>query len=314
LPTAVAKRQRQWQFTFPPLTQFFDDLVASLGCAIFLAWLFSKRIRNLHSALSDAARGNLDIRIADRMGSGHDELKDLGIEFDRMIERLQALIGAQRGLLSDVSHEIRSPMARIQAAIDLAHQQPDQVRPMLERIELESIRVDRLVEELLALSRLQAGVDHTMQEEIDLHELISNIVDDARFEASAKSRTICVGAEIGGTVRGNVALLRRAIENVVRNAIKYSHRGGNVTVETVLSQDGRSVEIAVQDTGTGVPEKELGKIFEPFFRSPAHVRKEGSGLGLEIARRVIESHGGSIGAANVPTGGLRVVIALPLAS
>ena len=163
------------------------DLLASLGCATLLAWLFSKPIRNLHSALSDAAAGNLDIRVADRMGPGDDELKDLGVEFDRMIGRLQAMISAQRRLLNDVSHEIRSPMARIQAAIGVAYQQPEQAQPMLERIERESIRVDRLVGELLALSRLQAGVDHTICEEIDLHELLAEIVEDARFEASART-------------------------------------------------------------------------------------------------------------------------------
>ena len=311
---APAGERRAWQLTFPPMEQFLDDLLASLGCATLLAWLFSKPIRSLHSALSDAASGNLDIRVADRMGPGNDELKDLGIEFDRMIARLHSLITAQRRLLNDVSHEIRSPMARIQAAIGLAHQQPDQALPLMERIERESIRVDRLVGELLALSRLQAGVDHSLCEEIDLHELLTDVIDDARFEARAKGRTICVGAEIDGAVRGNVELLRRAVENVLRNAIKYSPRGSTVTVETTRGFDGRFVVISVQDCGTGVPESDLANIFDPFFRSSTHQRKKGSGLGLEIAKRVVESHGGTIRASNVPSGGLRVNIELPLLS
>ena len=311
---ASAPQRRPPPPLFPPLEQFLDDILASLGCATLLAWLFSKPIRNLHAALADAAGGNLDIRIADRMGPGNDELKDLGIEFDRMIARLQSLITAQRRLLNDVSHEIRSPMARIQAAIGLAHQQPDKALPLMERIERESIRVDRLVGELLALSRLQAGVDYRSCEEIDLHELLSDIIDDARFEASAKGRSVCLGTEINGAVRGNVELLRRAVENVVRNAIKYSHRGGTVKVETALGSDGRVAVISVQDTGTGVPESDLANIFDPFFRSSTHQRKDGSGLGLEIAKRVVESHGGTIRAANVPTGGLRVTIELPLLS
>jgi signal transduction histidine kinase len=295
----------------PPL---LVDVVASLGCAALLAWLLSKPIRNLHSALSDAAGGNLDIRVADRMGFGADELKDLGTEFDRMMSRLQALITAQRRLLHDVSHEIRSPMARIQAAVGLAHRQPDQALALMLRIERECVRVDRLVGEMLALSRLQAGVDNRLSEEFDVHELVADIVDDAQFEASAKERSISVKSEVHGTLRGNVDLLRRALENVLRNAIKYSGLGTVITLETAAGSDGRSVVISVQDAGTGVPESDLENIFEPFFRSPIHARQEGSGLGLQIAKRVVQSHGGTIMAQNVPTGGLRVDIELPMLS
>lgn len=287
-------------------------IVAGLGSAALLAWLLSKPIRSLHSALTDAANGNLDVRIADRMGPGNEELMDLGVEFDRMIARLRTLIVAQRRLLYDVSHEIRSPMARIQAAIGLAHQQPDQAQALMERIQRESVRIDRLIGELLALSRLQAGVDNSLSEEIDLRELLANIVDDARFEAKAKGRSVHLGSEINGVVCGNVELLRRAVENVVRNAIKYSHRGGTVEVELTLGSGGRVAVISVQDSGTGVPETDLANIFDPFFRSSAHARKEGSGLGLEIAKRVVGSHGGWIVASNVPGGGLRVNVELPL--
>jgi signal transduction histidine kinase len=288
------------------------DLVASLGCAALLAWLLSKPISNLRSALSDAAGGNLDIRVADRMGFGNDELKDLGAEFDRMMSRLQTLINAQRRLLHDVSHEIRSPMARIQAAVGLAHRQPDQALALMERIERECVRVDRLVGEMLALSRLQAGVDSRLTEEFDVHELLADIVDDAQFEASAKERSISVRSEVHATLRGNVDLLRRAVENVLRNAIKYSKRGSVINLETAAGTGGRSVVISVQDAGTGVPEADLENIFEPFFRSAIHARKEGSGLGLQIAKRVVQSHGGTIMAQNVATGGLRVNIELPL--
>jgi two-component system OmpR family sensor kinase len=295
-----------------PVEEIVGDIVASISCAAMLAWLLAKPIRSLHSAIIDAANGNLNIRIADTMGPGNDELKDLGVEFDRMIARLHTLIVAQRRLLYDVSHEIRSPMARIQAAIGLAYQQPEQAQALMERIERESVRIDRLIGELLALSRLQAGVDNRLCEEIDLHELLAVIIDDACFEAKAKGRSVHLGTEINGVVRGNAQLLRRAVENVVRNAIKYSHRGGTVEVKTTRgSADGVAV-ISVQDSGTGVPESDLVSIFDPFFRSSMHARKEGSGLGLEIAKRVVESHGGSIMASNVPGGGLRVNIELPL--
>ncbi len=288
------------------------DIVASLGSATLLAWLFSKPIRSLQSALTDAASGNLNIRIADRMGPGNDELKHLGIEFDRMISRLRTLIVAQRQLLKDVSHEMRSPIARIQAAIGLAIQQPDQAPALMERIQRESTRMDKLIGELLALSRLQADVDNQLDEEIELRELLSDIVDDAQFEANANGRNIHVGSEIEGTVRGNVALLRRAVENVVRNAIKYSDPGSTVEVGMALGAGGRAAVISVRDSGTGVPDSDIEHIFDPFFRSSMHARKEGTGLGLAIAKRVIESHGGSIRASNVPLGGLCVNIELPL--
>jgi two-component system OmpR family sensor kinase len=288
------------------------DIVASLCSAMLLAWLFSKPIRSLKSAITDAANGNLNVRIADRMGPGNDELKDLGVEFDRMISRLRALIVAQRELLKDVSHEMRSPMARIQAAIGLAIQQPDQAPALMERIQRESVRIDKLIGELLALSRLEADVDNQMDEEIELRELLSDIVDDAQFEASANGRIMHVESEIDGIVRGNVALLRRAVENVVRNAIKYGDPGGTVQVGTALGEGGRIAVISVRDSGTGVPESDIPYIFDPFFRSSTHARKKGTGLGLAIAKRVIESHGGSIAASNVPGGGLRVNIELPL--
>jgi two-component system, OmpR family, sensor kinase len=294
------------------IADIMGDIVAGLGSAALLAWLLSKPIRSLHSALTDAAGGNLDVHIADRMGPGNDELRDLGVEFDRMISRLRTLIVAQRQLLKDVSHEMRSPMARIQAAIGLANQQPDQAQAQMERIQRESVRIDKLIGELLALSRLQAGVDNQLNEEIELREFLSEIVDDARFEANAIGRFVHVESEIDGVVRGNVELLRRAVENVVRNAIKYSHRNGTVEVGTALGSGDRVAVISVRDSGTGVPESDIANIFDPFFRSTTHARKEGSGLGLAIAKRVIESHGGSIVAANVPGGGLRVNIELPL--
>ncbi len=288
------------------------DIVASLCSASLLAWLFSKPIRSLQSALTDAANGNLNVRIADRMGPGNDELKDLGVEFDRMISRLRTLIVAQRQLLKDVSHEMRSPIARVQAAIGLAIQQPDQAQTLMERIQRESARMDKLIGELLALSRLQADVDNQLDEEIELRELLSDIVDDAQFEAGANGRLIHVESQIDGTVRGNVALLRRAVENVVRNAIKYSDPGSTVEVGMTLGAGRRAAVISVRDSGTGVPDSDIEHIFDPFFRSSMHARKEGTGLGLAIAKRVIESHGGSIRASNVPLGGLCVNIELPL--
>jgi len=317
--TAATERERSPRRSAPvpssaelSIGDILGDMFGGLGSAALLAWLLSKPIRSLHSAITKAANGNLNVRIADSMGPGNDELRDLGIEFDRMISRLRTLIVAQRQLLKDVSHEMRSPMARIQAAIGLAHQQPDQAQALMERIERESVRIDRLIGELLALSRLQAGVDDQLNDEIELREFLSDIVDDASFEANAGGRFIHLVSEIDGVVRGNVELLRRAVENVVRNAIKYSHKGGTVEVGTALGSGGRMAVISVRDYGTGVPESDIANIFDAFFRSSTHVHKEGSGLGLTIAKRVVERHGGSIAASNMPRGGLRVNVELPL--
>jgi two-component system OmpR family sensor kinase len=301
-----------WPLPGIPPEPFIGGVLASVASAALLAWLLAKPIRVLRGAFGAAAAGDLQVRIGRGMGSGDDEIQDLGRDFDRMVERLQALIGAQRRLLHDVSHEMRSPLARIQAAIGLASQQPGQDRVALERIEREAVRMDRLIGELLALARLQAGFVRERQQDIDLRELLGVIVEDARFEAQSKGRRLQARLDTEAVVHGNDELLRRAIENVVRNAIKYSAEGGVVSVDLRLGATGTSAVVAIQDAGPGVPDPDLEAIFEPFFRSAGSDGKDGHGLGLAIARRVVQMHGGSISAANALRGGLRVQIELPL--
>jgi signal transduction histidine kinase len=215
----------------------------------------------------------------------------------------------QRRLLHDVSHELRSPLARLQAAIGLAHQQPDRIQPSLERIERESVRMDRLVGELLTLSRLDAGATPPAAEPVDLVEMIDQIADDARFEAGAR---IEVGAPLPVTVHGAPDLLWSAVENIVRNAVKH---GAGGQVDVAIHADGGHARLEVLDRGPGIAEEHLGDVFEPFFRSnPEKNVVDGHGLGLAIARRVVETHGGAIAAANREGGGLRVTITLPLAA
>jgi two-component system OmpR family sensor kinase len=294
----------------PPL---IGGVLATIVSSAWLAWLLTRPVRHLRQAFITAASGDLTVRVGNKIGAGRDELHDLGMEFDRMVERLDALVSGQRRLLHDVSHELRSPLARMQAAIGLAGQQPDQARAAMERIDRESVRMNRLIGELLALARLQAGFTGAMDEEIEIRELMSVIVDDARFEAKTKGRTVHVeGGEVEATVRGNVELLRRAIENIVRNALKYSFENGEVRIATRTRSDRPVVVISVADAGPGVPEPDLEAIFEPFFRGLASSDQEGHGLGLAIARRVVLTHGGKITASNVATGGLRVEIELPL--
>jgi len=293
-------------------------VLASLLFAALLAWYFSRPIRALRSAFEAAAAGDLAPRF-EGSHKGGDELSDLGRDFDRMSGRLRALMDGQRRLLHDVSHELRSPLARLQAAVGLAHQQPDKVANSLERIERESIRMDKLVGELLTLSRLEASPDVVRREPVDLTELVDAIVADARFEvAQAGGGAIRIlveveaGADAALQVNGDPDLLWSAIENVVRNAVKHSAAGGQVMV--ALRAQGASACIEVLDRGPGIEAADLASVFEPFFRSGASASGvDGHGLGLAIAQRVTAAHGGQLTAANRAGGGLQVRFVLPRA-
>ncbi len=299
---------------FWPLIPIVFALLASLLFAALLAWYFARPIRALHDAFEAASAGDFTPRFNPVPGIGSDELDDLGRDFDRMSAQLEALLDGQRRLLHDVSHELRSPLARLQAAIGLAHQQPDKVGSSLERIERESVRKDKLVGELLTLARLEASAALPMREPIALMDLIDEVVSDARFEAQQAGRTIKVSGLAVVSVRGAPDLLWRALENVVRNAIKHSPQGEQVDIE-IAAADASHVTITVQDRGPGVPEADLQAIFAPFFRSNATANDvDGHGLGLAIARRVVLAHGGAIAAHNRADGGLSVQLTLPVAS
>jgi signal transduction histidine kinase len=285
--------------------------LASFLFAALLAWYFSRPIRALRTAFEAAAAGDLAPKFGQaRMVVAGDELAELGHDFDRMSAQLRTLMEGQRRLLHDVSHELRSPLARLQAAIGLAHQQPDKIQTSLERIERESVRMDRLVGELLTLSRLEAAGAPPAMEPVDLVEMVDQIADDARFEAGVR---IDVDAPVPVTVQGAPDLLWSAVENIVRNAVK--HGGAAGTVDVALHPEDGAVHIEVLDRGPGILDEHLGDIFEPFFRSnPAQNNVDGHGLGLAIAKRVVETHGGRITAANRTGGGLRVTITLPRSS
>jgi two-component system, OmpR family, sensor kinase len=278
-----------------------------------LAWYFSKPIHSLRSAFEAVAGGDLDTRLGSDMGLRRDELADLGRDFDSMAERLRKLVEGQRRLLHDVSHELRSPLARLQAAIGLARQQPEKIEASLARIEHESVRMEQLIDELLTLSKLEATVPGDATDEIDLGELLLHVLDDAKFEAEANDRGLEFNGNCAVLVAGNPELLQRAIENVVRNALKHTAVGSNVEVTAQADAVRKEIRIAVLDRGPGVPPGELQAIFEPFFRGAGAVRNsDGHGLGLAIAQRVIRSHGGRIVAANRESGGLCIDIILPV--
>lgn len=286
-------------------------LVASLAFAAGLAWYMARPIRLMRSAVRRVANGDLETRIGERLGARRDELADLGRDFDAMTAQLQALIGAQQRLLHDVSHELRSPLARLQAAVGLAQQDPGRAGEMLERIERETRRLDELVGEVLALARAESGHGPGARTALDLEELLADVADDAAFEAQALGRSVRFSSSAPGVrVVGHPELLHRAFDNVVRNALRHTAEG--TVVEIAARRRGDAIEIRVDDRGPGLPAAERDRIFEPFARVPGS-DGNGFGLGLAIARRAIEAHGGRIEALDREGGGLSMRIELPIA-
>ncbi|MFZ6656579.1 ATP-binding protein [Undibacterium sp. TJN19] len=290
-------------------------LFASLLFAALLAWYMAKPIRRLSEAFQALADGNLHTRIGSSMGQRQDELTALGHDFDRMAEQLTGSLQSQRRLLHDVSHELRSPLARLQAAIGLARQQPERVDEYMARMEREATRMDKLIGELLTLSRLEAGA--TIGEDlVHLDELFAELIDNTRFEAQTAHKgfvAVCQPADMSNLcIRGRYELLYRALENVLRNALRHTRVDTSIALK--VEQQQNRLQITVEDEGTGVPEAELKTIFAPFYRGQqAEQSTEGYGLGLAITQRVMQAHGGQIIASNRAGGGLCMQMTLPLA-
>lgn len=296
---------------FPLFLVITTAIFASLLFSALLAWYFTKPIRSLKQAFQSVAGGKLDTRVSDSMSRRHDELSELGQNFDYMTAQISALVNGQRHLLHDVSHELRSPLARMQAAIGIAQQQPDKVDATLSRLEKEAERMSDLVGELLLLSRMETGVNHNQPAQVDINLLLDEIVADARFEADAKSIAIDYQPNGQISLRGQQELLHRAIENVLRNAIKFSEPGDTISVEAATDPLKHLFQIIICDQGPGVADAELDKLFRPFFRGQQQ-RRDGIGLGLTIAQRAVAAHRGHIQAINRPQGGLCITITLPV--
>lgn len=293
-----------------PWVHVLAGILASLAFSAGLAWYVAKPIGHLRQAFRAVSAGKLNTRVRARMGRRRDEFSDLAQDFDSMTGQLEALIGAQRRLLHDISHELRSPLARLQVAIGLVRQNPQQLDATLDRLEREVTRLDELVDEVLTLARLDSGLPGVSSQSFDLLALLDEVIGDAQFEAESLHK--CVRYRGGGEahMHGRADLLMRAVENIVRNAIRYTPESQCVEVESQCQ--GGQVRISVSDHGPGVADSELDAIFQPFYRSPSNPTGTGYGLGLAIARRAVESHGGQIVARNRPEGGLRVEISLPL--
>ncbi|HYJ90584.1 MAG TPA: ATP-binding protein [Pyrinomonadaceae bacterium] len=285
-------------------------LLTALLVCYALARYLSSPIGKIRQATQQLAEGNLRTRVADRIGRRHDELAALARDFDLMAERIESLVTSQQRLLRDISHELRSPLARMNVALGIGKQKASpEVAPQFERIESEADRLNVMIGRLLTLSKLESGAQDYEKEPVDLVEIVASVVDDADFEARPLGKSVNMNGDGSCIVEGNEALLRSAVENILRNAVRYTKEG--TTIDVSVEHVGDKVKVAVLDHGGGVPESELKNLFKPFYRiGEARERSTGGiGLGLAIADRAIAAHEGTLTAKNT-SDGLNVEIGL----
>jgi two-component system sensor histidine kinase CpxA len=293
---------------------FVIALVVSGVVSYFLALAISRPVRKLRDATVALAGGDLAIRVDETVGKRRDELGMLGRDFDTMAENLQRAATRQAELSRNISHELRSPLARMRVAIEMAKQNGGDT-PEFERLDKETERLDGLIGQILSYTRLDASADREPQP-IELGDLVQEVVENVNYECKSKGLDgVSVTAQIDASPRihGHADAMRSAVENVVRNAAHHSPPTSEVNV--MLRETEGSASIEVRDRGPGVDQDELGNLFEPFFQTRASADAEenrGTGLGLAIAERAVSVNGGTIVAENHPEGGLLVRILLPL--
>ncbi len=286
----------------------FAILATSLAAGL-LAWNFSRPIKKLDWAMRRAAEGDLAVRIAPAVGHRYDEIGELAQRYDAMAEKITGLLARQKRLFHDVSHELRSPLARMEVAIALAAKNPGRSGELLKRIEKDVHTLDALVDELLTYARLDDNAPMNF-EDTDAVLLLEDIVDNVRFEGSAKKIRVTLASPAHSVVRLHTDSFARAVENILRNALRYTPEGGVVAVEAQTTPD--AFTISVTDQGPGMNPEELEKLFLPFVRGSAEATGTGFGLGLAIAKRAVERHGGTLTAENVTPHGLKMTIRLPI--
>ncbi len=292
-------------------------LIALLVSGVVCGWLaryVTKPITRLQAVARSVAAGNLDARVSDQFASRHDELGVLARDFDRMGEYLRSLIASKETLLSDMSHELRSPLARLRVALGLARRENADLPKQFGRIELETERLDALIGQILHLSQLTSSEPKLHRERIELTGLLNDIVEDARLEAGAVGKRVQWSPAGTASLEGDPQLLRSGIENVLRNAVRFT--AVDTAVEVTLSHVPGSHVLTIRDHGPGVPNDDLARIFDPFYRvADARDRDSGgTGLGLAITSRVVALHEGHVQASNAAMGGLVIEIRLPTSS
>jgi signal transduction histidine kinase len=303
----------------PPFSWWVRAMLLGVALAVsglvsyLLARSISTPVRRLQAAAHTLSAGDMEARAGAEVTKRRDELGALGREFDSMADRLGSLIAARQRLLRDISHELRSPLARMEMAIGLARQDPGSTAEQLDRVERESDRLDQLIGHILDYARLERDPSTLKFEDFDVAELVRQIVHDAEFESQSPPDRLRVVSNDTLTMRGDPSVLHSAIDNVVRNALLHGDR--QQPIEVTLSNDADAVRLAVRDHGAGVRDEDLPHIFEPFYRAGAkdsnHVSTEGTGIGLAITERAAALHGGEVTARNAEGGGLIVTIILP---
>jgi len=299
------------------LTILFIALVVTALTSWWLAQHLSAPIRRIQAAARALASEHLEVRASAglRVSAGlegrRDEVAVLARDFDAMADQLRANRGAITQLLRDISHELRSPLARMRVALGLARQPPADLSRQLDRLEREIERLDSLISQVLKLARLHGTDAPFARETFELDEVIEEVVRDANFEGAVKNCRVLLHGAAAAAVNGNRDLVRSAIENVLRNAVRYSPQDAPVDVSVARAESG--VAILIRDRGPGVPDRDLERIFESFYRVAESRARDtgGEGIGLAITAQVMKAHGGSARAANCQQGGLEVRLSLP---
>ncbi|MEH0761775.1 envelope stress sensor histidine kinase CpxA [Vibrio sp. 16] len=320
LPVTLAKQDLllyigvKWNEPPPFLLRMFDKpfqllfavMLVSTPLLLWLAWALSQPARKLERAAQRVAKG--EFIVDPELEKGTSEFRQAGASFNQMVEAVNQMISGQQRLLSDISHELRSPLTRLRMASALATRKQGE-SPELARIDTEAQRLEQMIGELLELSRMQAD-SHLTREKQPLSSLWEAILADAQFEAEQMGKNLTFTPIPDRIISGTPKLLMSALDNIVRNAIYY----GQDRIDIQFAESDQQITITVDDNGEGVPDHELEAIFRPFYRvSTARDRHSGgTGLGLTITESAIRQHSGHIVATRSPLGGLRVEITLPL--
>jgi len=285
--------------------------VSGFVCYLLTAYLTGPILR-LREVAQQLAQGQLSARASITTKRPGDELDALARDFNTMADRIEQLLSRLRQLIFDISHELRSPLARLNVALDLARDGKTGQLPF-DHMERDLARLDEMLERLLTLAKLDSTSTQVTMTSLDIAEIVGRIAADAAFEAQKRNVVVVFAAQAHQHIRGNAELLHSAIENVVRNAVRYTEEGTAVEISLTLHDESRLL-LEVRDHGSGIPEEDLERIFQAFHRvAEARERKSGGvGLGLAIADRVVRLHGGAIRAENVQPGGLKVSIELPV--
>ena len=316
--TAAGSQGRPQKFSiFPP--DFTMRITISIIMLTLLSFLLARHITDpitkLRKAIQEFATGNLGARVGETLGKRQDEIAQLGLDFDQMTSQIQNLIKDRQQLLRDISHELRSPLARLFVALEISkNKASEDVMPNLQRIALEAERLNTLIGEILLLNKLETGPNLRICKLVDLSELIHRIGDDANFEAQSRNVSVVIAPFPVIHVECYPEMIHRAIENVVRNAIRYTNEGTTVNISIEAKKSEKDpVILTIEDNGPGVPSINLPHLFKPFYRVEGDRGRKtgGTGVGLTIAYRAIKLHDGEIRAENSKDGGLKIIITIP---